>query len=664
MSVTYSNPLHSHPVNTTTTTTTTATTKNSPERISTPPTSIPRSLGWHAKASGFFWEKRSDQHRYRLSIGLPEIHAAVINHDWETASELLCAEDIGLLWLPLVSQRLSANEGKQTETGAWASKLPSKHHSTRLEAILQMAIDMGSKTLVEGAGCLYGANLLTLCLQTSAPPKFMSDLMNMITKHSPQYLNLPDASGRTPLYIAVDRGDEAQVRMLLDAGARPHAACRFPATGLKLYDLSTNEKSSPHSKLKLNFSDTRDDSLSFSDHGDDNRRNFINQNRYADTSIPTINAYALALVSKNNNIFSMLVEYAIKSSNWPDGYPISEDPLQLKIWASMRTEEELRGLASQNKVLKSFLFNLNDKSGSSIVSRALDNRTPLDEDIMSLFKDNPELEIVYAGAIYSDTETFIVRLNTWLEQASHNHENKNALQTIYDLFRKCHPSGIPQILRQCPKLEPFLAEFTKDPEILLSLPFNNFCELTKLVWPKMNSASRDIFIIKSAKVDSGYIEFIMDLPGFNLPVFPYFIDLMSRYAVRFGNTIAFELAASRRANLSKTISRIKSSAKSNTPADINIIDVEDVLRARSLLWFERLIEAGLNLQTLIDKGYSSILPLMADLRPNRLSAWLNGVNFNITQQTIDDARTPEGRDALMKLSKSEKADTRQSSADN
>ncbi len=80
-------------------------------------------------------------------------------------------------------------------------------------------------------------------------------------------------------------------------------------------------------------------------------------------------------------------------------------------------------------------FNLNDKSGSSIVSRALDNRTPLDEDIISLFKDNPELEIVYAGAIYSDTETFIVRLNTWLEQASHNHENKNALQTIYDLFR-------------------------------------------------------------------------------------------------------------------------------------------------------------------------------------------------------------------------------------
>ena len=109
---------------------------------------------------------------------------------------------------------------------------------------------------------------------------------------------------------------------------------------------------------------------------------------------------------------------------------------------------------------------------------------------------------------------------------------------------------------------------------------------------------------------------------------------------------------------------IKSSAKSNTPADINVIDVEDVLRAQTLLWFERLIKAGLNLQTLIDKGYSSILPLMADLCPNRLSAWLNGVNFNITQQTIDDARTPEGRDALMRLSNSEKVDTRQTSADN
>ncbi|NCW78213.1 MAG: hypothetical protein EBV64_09670 [Oxalobacteraceae bacterium] len=56
------------------------------------------------------------------------------------------------------------------------------------------------------------------------------------------------------------------------------------------------------------------------------------------------------------------------------------------------------------------------------------------------------------------------------------------------------------------------------------------------------------------------------------------------------------------------------------------------------------------------------MPLMADLSPARLGTWLEGMTFGITQQTIDDARTAEGRDALLALIQAEetalqKADT-------
>ena len=49
----------------TTISTTTATTINPEKATPAPPSLAPRPVGWHAKESGFDWNKRSDQHRYR-----------------------------------------------------------------------------------------------------------------------------------------------------------------------------------------------------------------------------------------------------------------------------------------------------------------------------------------------------------------------------------------------------------------------------------------------------------------------------------------------------------------------------------------------------------------------------------------------------------------------
>jgi len=354
---------------------------------------------------------------------------------------MLCAEDIGLLWLPPVSQQYSATAGKFTESASWALKLPSKHQRIQLEAILQMAIDRVPKTEVDRT-CMYGANLLTLCLQTSAPQEFMEKLLTMIAKHAPQYLNLPDASGRTPLYIAVNRGDEAQVQMLLDAGASPHAACRFPAAGLRLSDLSADDKPSFEGKLttkikKSNHSsndsyDEPNSALSHSDSSDD-ERDSINRIDPDEDPAPTITAFDSAVVSENNAIFSLLVAHSIQSLKLQDDYPITEDPLKLALWASLHTEDEIRTMASQFSSLKSYLFNLKDKSGTSIAYRTLARKEPLDKDVTPLFSKDPESNALYAAAASADTEAFIDQMNTYLEQGL-THSREATMRTVTMMF--------------------------------------------------------------------------------------------------------------------------------------------------------------------------------------------------------------------------------------
>lgn len=203
--------------NTTATTTTTAVT--SLQNTSAPPRMSSKPVGWHAKDLGYDWHKRADHHKYLVETGLPAVHAAVINHDWETAAELLSPADIGLLWTPPVSHRPPMlNKGHSGSSG-WSTKLLSKNEEKRNAAIIEMSADLVERTNPMGTGSMYGANLLTLCLEKGAPSEFLQKVITLSQKLAPQCLNNPDASGKTPLYVAIERGDKAAAAMLLDAGA-------------------------------------------------------------------------------------------------------------------------------------------------------------------------------------------------------------------------------------------------------------------------------------------------------------------------------------------------------------------------------------------------------------------------------------------------------------
>ena len=80
----------------------------------------------------------------------------------------------------------------------------------------------------------------------------------------------------------------------------------------------------------------------------------------------------------------------------------------------------------------------------------------------------------------------------------------------------------------------------------------------------------------------------------------------------------------------KLVSEITSVSDQDTTLRIQGLAI-NALHARSLLWFEKLMTAGLNLQALLDSDGETILPLMADLSPARLGTWLEGMTFGITQ---------------------------------
>ncbi len=496
-----------------------------------------------------------------------------------------------------------------------------------------MAIDMGAKTLVEGTGCLYGSNLLTLCLQISTPPEFMEKLMSMIKEKSSHYLNLPDASGRTPLYIAVDQENEAQIRRLLEAGATPNTPCKFAAEGLTLTTLQAGS-SSASKRQRLN-----DDPL--------NSR---------DNPIPVITAYDHALAKGNHKIFSLLFENLLHSSNWQQGYPIKEDPLQLEKWASLHSETELRTLASQFHGLKSFLFNLKDQSGTSIVERTLVRKEPLDSDVTPLFCKDPALGAIYAAAVSADITSFIHRLGTYLCPPSDASTITHA-ETLLKLFLEyCDPADIDHLYNLSLESKPLMQNVIGQTYHSLKLPFDKFAVLAKLMWPILKESEREFIVSQTAAVDARYTELVIQLGGFAMKRNDYAVSQMVKYAPYAANTTAFEFGMAHLDVFDYLNDMMKSQEDPECAPIIRGL-VISTIHARSLLWFEKFMAAGLHLQPLIDSDSELILPLIADLHPERLSTWLSGMKYTINDQMIEDTRTSQGRDALLKLIKPEKAAT-------
>jgi hypothetical protein len=579
-----------------------------------PPVVHTRPAGWHAKSFGFDWNKRSDQHKYLIKSGLPEVHAAIVNDDWDLALELICPEDFGLLWLPPASQSPHKNSSTDLDASTWTIDLLSQKEDIRNNAILQMALH---NTFVTSAGdnCLYGANLLTLCLLKPAHPNVLQHVIDLAAKEAPKYLNLPDAVGRTPLWIAIENQDHASLNLLLKMGADPLQSCKF------------SKQAEPKSLLSL------------------------------------------AAKSADKQIFCDLLRATVSQEKKFPPYDFNEDPFYLKYWAAGHSSEDVLWLADQLEVVRGPLFCCNDISGSSFFYRSVIDGSLVhklkngNEDLISWLRnldtspavsDDLESTPMFAAAsqatiqtyielddfyFASDKETFCnIEVNTFENPV----ENKFLLRwTVKDFDH--YLDSLPETLKASNSNHK--RNFINGQlNILLGnhseLHFDNYARTVKSVWPFISDTEKVQLFVNAALSADDRMELVFGLLDFSIES-STINGLMYKASV-YRKKLAFEFAADRSFEMGTVLESL--SKGNDTGYGMFLV----ALTAGSLKWVEKLIAAGINRQKAIADSPTCIY-LLADLDPAGLQTKLKGLNYTITELMISHAETEAGKQALMEL---------------
>jgi hypothetical protein len=579
-----------------------------------PPVVHTRPAGWHAKSFGFDWNKRSDQHKYLIKSGLPEVHAAIVNDDWDLALELICPEDFGLLWLPPASQSPHKNSSTDLDASTWTIDLLSQKEDIRNNAILQMALH---NTFVTSAGdnCLYGANLLTLCLLKPAHPNVLQHVIDLAAKEAPKYLNLPDAVGRTPLWIAIENQDHASLNLLLKMGADPLQSCKF------------SKQAEPKSLLSL------------------------------------------AAKSADKQIFCDLLRATVSQEKKFPPYDFNEDPFYLKYWAAGHSSEDVLWLADQLEVVRGPLFCCNDISGSSFFYRSVIDGSLVhklkngNEDLISWLRnldtspavsDDLESTPMFAAAsqatiqtyielddfyFASDKETFCnIEVNTFENPV----ENKFLLRwTVKDFDH--YLDSLPETLKASNSNHK--RNFINGQlNILLgnhSEPhFDDYARTVKSVWPFISDTEKVQLFVNAALSADDRMELVFGLLDFSIES-STINGLMYKASV-YRKKLAFEFAADRSFEMGTVLESL--SKGNDTGYGMFLV----ALTAGSLKGVEKLIAAGINRQKAIADSPTCIY-LLADLDPAGLQTKLKGLNYTITELMISHAETEAGKQALMEL---------------
>lgn len=600
MSVPANSPQATYPATTTTTTNTTATTTTtavtSSQKSTVPPRMSSKPVGWHAKNLGYDWNKRADHHKYLVETGLPAVHAAVINDDWEAAAELLSPADIGLLWTPPVSHRPTMlNKGHSGSSG-WSTKLPSKDEERRNTAIIQMSEDLVSRTNPVGAGSMYGTNLLTLCLENRAPSEFLEKVITLSQKHAPQYLSNPDASGKTPLYVAIQQSDTPVVAMLLDAGA----------------DWRT-------------------------------RSNLINH----DGTKGGPDARQFAMKVGSDEIFELILSKAIQQLPSPDNYPIANDPLELAQWVATREERDVIRLAERFKPLQFALFSLPDKSGSSLYRRRIENNVPVEINMQTLINPKEENNVLCISASFGPPEQFFDLLN--FLKSEYNGEDLDGIATyaIKVFLKNKSVESIKMLSEQCNSFDNCIIDAKK---IILQYEsidsFEKFKSIFESIYKHLNKGEKITVFIHLGQYDSRYIDLFFKEA--DVVVNENMFTQLSETAANWRNTEVFDYAAEQS---SMMITALKNSNRS-VANGVFLDALSYSLRARSGQWTEKLLQACPNLQRVFNQGSQLLLPALADFDPSGLSARLKDIDFDLEMaesECFELIQTDEGRQALTDL---------------
>lgn len=652
--------------------TTTGSAARSDSRLTSTPSLQSRTTGWHARSLAFDWDKPADRHRYQLKTGLPLVHAAILNGDWEQAMDLLSPEDLGMVWLAPASQRTPP--GKQTAAHAsrWASQLPSTNDVIRRRAIIEMAIDVAGLTTIDHA-CLHGANLLTLCLQLKVPSRVLDKVLLMACRHAPQTLNLPDASGRTPLGVAATLGLPEQVEKLLVAGAHPLVACHGGQSGGRTTPLGIAAKE-------------------------------------ASTQV-----YMLTLGS-------------LPALSTPDAaYPLAADPACVKAWLARHSAEQAASLGKRFPALGGALLCFKDKSGLSRLCRMIMEGTlikqlppglieqvswyrkhkvsllslqgemssplevaarhgpvsvfisllaygmpvvtPQDNDVPPTWKAQKAVGLRRRASLSesesdsaSDVEVSSTSESDSDDEPEHDAgkapdtelpapELHNEALLRFILYRPA--SDIEKLLQTLPAIRPSLTEAANQLGVSATTSAvgakqitNSYRALMTQVCRLLSPAQKTEFLTLSASGTPEHLAFLLSLPDF--PQGQIALLQALNFASHLYNRDAFEIAAER----STMYRRKPKPIDSQSPVSEATFDHEFLaLQAGSKLWFDRFIAAGLDLWAMLKVYGNDLVPILADMDPGGLPSRLKDYGVKIDEEMIAGARTEEGRQALLAMRK-------------
>ncbi len=552
-----------------------------------------RPVGQHAASHGFKWNKPADHHKYLITTGLPEVHAAVLNGDWVYAKEILCAEDVGLQWLPTISQRQASKQSVGQVSPHWALTIASSDQSKQARAIIDMAINLTQVTNGEHNHCLYGTNLLTLCLELPAPAEFTQKVIDLAKPDAPAYLSLPDGSGRTPLYIAIERRDPSLVRALLDAGANPIVNCRF-----------------------------------------------------VQGEAPS--AYHLAMGKGYEQLYSILLEKMIPNFT-PDGkYSIWNDKLAIKDWVIQHDEAAVRKLADQFPVLRDALFNYQDESGISLIYRHLKQGNVddlFDVTIELLMFNDPEKNALYAAALGAPVKVFSDLLaSVWSQYKITKQIDIILMQTVNAFFINRSTADIKELLEVPGKIGlETKAALMASMKNGLNYSAEKFISLAKLLWPTLHETEKNDILVVTTKYPEACFHAVLGM--MDCLFTEKHIATMFTNAGVDKHKAAWEFAADRLPRMLEFVNTVRE--KNFKP----FIHVFHAVEVGSLRWFDAFMNAGFDLQEYIDLSARDVLPRLADLDPAGLQKRLAGYKLPTDDTILAWCKTEQGRQALSELMK-------------
>jgi hypothetical protein len=447
----------------------------------------------------------------------------------------------------------------------------------------------------------------------------MQHVITLAKTQAPHYLNLPDAVGRTPLWVAIENQDQASMQLLLKAGADPLQDCKFSKEG------------EPKSLLSLAA-------------------------KYA-----------------NKEIFHDLVCALIGQGKDQTPYNFNADPLYIKRWASSHSSEDVLWLADQLEVARGPLLCCNDITGTSyfyrsVINGSLDkifanNNEDLIEWLKTLdispgtyheLKSSPLFAATSIGSIptYIKLADFLLeKINDYTKQDEMKrfsealYENFLLSRTTeeFDLFVNHYFEDSPAMDEETKfEQKTDLMEFQY--QALLKnqhiLDFKNYARIVKSVWPFISDKQKNKLFLDAATRSDERMDLVFGMLDCALNVST--VEGILQRAASIRNTRAFEFAADRSFKMGEVLDSLSAGN------DVGHGMFYWALTAGSLKWVEKLIAAGLKLQNFISSS-ESYISILADLDPQGLAKNLKGLENKITPRMIDHASTEAGKQALTAL---------------